>query len=38
MDERFDAMQRTMVQGAIALAAATIAGFAAVTGLIATQL
>ena len=38
MDERFDAMQRTMVQGAIALAAATIAGFAAITGLIATQL
>ncbi len=35
---RFDAMQRTMVQGVVALSAAMIAEFAGVMGLLATQL
>jgi hypothetical protein len=38
MNARFDAMQRTLVQGFIALSAAMIAGFAGVMGLLATQL
>jgi hypothetical protein len=37
-DARFDAMQRSMVQGVVALSAAMIAGFAGVMGLLATQL
>ncbi|MEX2105880.1 MAG: hypothetical protein WD810_03175 [Solirubrobacterales bacterium] len=35
---RLDAIQRTMTQGVITLSAAFIAGFAALVGLIATQL
>jgi DNA anti-recombination protein RmuC len=38
MSTRFDGLQRTMIQGVIALAGAFIAGFAALIVLIATQL
>jgi hypothetical protein len=38
LDGRFDAMQRTLVQVAVAMSAAFIAGFAALVGLVATQL
>jgi DNA anti-recombination protein RmuC len=38
MSARFDGLQRTMVQGVIALAGAFIAGFSALIVLIATQL
>jgi DNA anti-recombination protein RmuC len=38
MNARFDGLQRTMIQGVIALAGAFIAGFAALIVLIATQL
>jgi hypothetical protein len=35
---RFDALQRVLVQGVIVLSSSIIAGFAALIGLIATQL
>jgi hypothetical protein len=38
MNSRFDSMQRTMVQGTIALSASMLAGFAALLGLVATQI
>ena len=38
LDTRFDTMQRTLVQGVIALTGAMLAGFAAMIVLIATQL
>jgi hypothetical protein len=38
LDSRFDSMQRTMVQGVIALTGGMLAGFAAIIALIATQL
>ncbi len=38
IDERLDAMQRTMVQGFIAMSAATLAGFGGILAVIATQL
>lgn len=38
VDARLDAMQRTMVHGVIGMSAAMIAGFAALIGVIATQL
>jgi hypothetical protein len=38
MDQRLDSMQRTMVQGVIAMAGATLAGFSGIIVLIATQL
>jgi hypothetical protein len=38
MNARFDSLQRVLIQGVIVLAGAFIAGFAAVIGLIATQL
>ncbi|HEY8083436.1 MAG TPA: hypothetical protein VIE64_07790 [Solirubrobacterales bacterium] len=38
VDARFDAMQRTMVQVAVAMTAAYLAGFAGLAALIATQL
>jgi len=38
VDARFDAMQRTMVHGVIGMSAAMTAGFAALIGVIATQL
>ena len=38
VDARLDSIQRTMVHAAVALSAAYIAGFAALIGLVATQL
>jgi hypothetical protein len=38
MNTRFDALQRTMIHAAIGMTAAFITGFAALAGLIATQL
>jgi hypothetical protein len=38
LESRFDTMQRTMVQAVIALTGAMLAGWAALTALIATQL
>jgi hypothetical protein len=38
MNARLDAMQRTMLHGFIAMAAATLAGFGGLAALIATQL
>jgi hypothetical protein len=38
VDERLHAMQRTMIQVAVGMSAAFIAGFAALIGLIASQL
>jgi hypothetical protein len=38
VDDRFDRMYRLMVQGVVALSAAYVAGFAALIGLIATQI
>jgi hypothetical protein len=38
MKAGFEAVHRTMVQGVVALSASFIAGFAAIVGLIATQL
>jgi hypothetical protein len=38
MNSRLDSMRRTMVQGAIALSASVLAGFAALLGLVATQI
>jgi DNA anti-recombination protein RmuC len=38
MSQRFDGLQRAMIQGVIALSGAFIAGFAALIVLIATQL
>jgi hypothetical protein len=38
VDERLEGMQRTMVQAAIAMTGALFAGFAALIGLITTQL
>ena len=38
VDDRFDALQRTMVHAAVGMSAAFIAGFAALIGLIATQI
>lgn len=38
VDDRLHAMQRTMIQVGIGISAAFIAGFAALIGLIATQL
>lgn len=38
INSRFDSMQRTMVRGAIALSASMLAGFAALLGLLATQI
>jgi hypothetical protein len=38
IDARLDSMQRTMIQGVIAMAAATLAGFSGIIVLIATQL
>jgi hypothetical protein len=38
IDDRFEALQRTMVHAAVGMSAAFIAGFAALIGLFATQL
>jgi hypothetical protein len=38
MDARFESMQRTILHAALALSAAYVAGFAALIGLVATQL
>jgi tetrahydromethanopterin S-methyltransferase subunit G len=38
LDSRFDTVQRTMVQGVIALTGGMLAGFAAMIALVATQL
>jgi hypothetical protein len=38
IDQRLDSIQRTMVQGVIAMAGATLAGFSGIIVLIATQL
>jgi len=38
MNARFDSLQRVLIQGVLVLSGAFIAGFAAVIGLIATQL
>jgi hypothetical protein len=38
IDQRLDSIQRTMVQGVIAMAGATLAGFSGILVLIATQL
>ena len=38
IDERLDSMQRTMIQGVIAMAGATLAGFGGMIVLVATQL
>jgi hypothetical protein len=38
LNGRFDALQRVMIQAAIVMSAAFIGGFAALAGLIATQL
>ncbi len=38
IDDRFEALQRTMVHAAVGMSAAFIAGFAALIGLVATQL
>jgi hypothetical protein len=38
INARFDSMQRLMAQAAVAMSAAFLAGFAAVVGLVATQL
>jgi hypothetical protein len=38
INRRFDSMQRSMMYGAIALSSAMLAGFAAMVGLVATQL
>lgn len=38
IDQRLDSVQRTMVQGVIAMAGATLAGFGGIIVLIATQL